>query len=705
MTKFKKVISVLATTIMLGGSVLAGAYPTPFVNSDGMADVAIVTGQNAALTDASAAIDLMNDLNELVVPIGPIESDNTTKIFTGDNFLKLERGSDNFNLGDSMSGFYSKIDDDELPTILKSETYSNDNNDEFDYDQEIVLGDNITLSHFQDNDFNNEKPTIGFSFDNGNEILTYTLDFDNAAEAGDNWIAGNDLESTEITILGKEYHILSARGEGDDRTLTLLDSADTKVVAEGETSSIVTGGKTYSVAIEYINEDEVIFDVDGTTTNKLEEGEVFRLDNDNYLSVKDILYNEKETGISKAEISIGSGEIVLENDEEVEINGEKVDNMNFEIDGSDDEVTYSLISKIDVSDNNLNSIGLVWTLDSDAWLSPSNMLVMPGFKSLKISMNDLVFPSEELTSIEDNSEGFVLKTEITDGDIDLPILYVDESTNTIKGIGKDDGEKLVTNSSTSPTLILNESEDSYFVATWISGDDAETSVYRLDNIDSDNKTTLENLAGGSDITIDAVGEYETEGEIKYTLVSADEPNGIVSVKIEPISGGIVYSDRIVTEEGMQMFLPVKGTEGNIHLSQNPTEWVMKFREEDSNENIALGSSFNVSMRVNDDAMHPTSISGITTYETSDDSDKYEGYMVSDLATKIMLDKSGDLNSLEITYAGDESYAEVFISEETAGFVSTDQEAIDNKIIVVKDNEVASHYLKYYNALASISTNY
>ena len=699
MTKFKKIVSVLATALMLGSTVVAGAYPSPFINN-GIGDTAIVTGANAALTDSSAAIDLRNNLNSLVVSTESIQNVSEDLVFTGDNFLKLERGSNNFNLGDSMNDFYSRMDDDELPIILKSETYLNSDNDEFDYDQEIVLGDNLTLEHFQDNDFNNEKPTIGFPLERENILLTYTLDFDTAADAGGAWESGNDLESTKITILGNEYYILTARNSTkDNHKITLLDTADTKIVSENTPLSITTGSKTYSVSIDYINDEEVIFNVDSEFTNKLSDGDVYKLEGDNFLAVKNVLYNSKETGISKAEISIGSGEIVLENGSEVEINGDKVSDIDLDLDGSDEEITYSLVSNLVVDDNKLNKIELIWSMDSDAWLSPMNELVMPGFNSIKISMNELKLDSEELTSIEDNSKGFVVKTEITDGNIDIPILYVNGTT--IKGIGKDDGEKLVTNSTESPTL--NLVEDSYFAATWISGDESETYVYQLDDIEDD-EITLENLAGGKDITIEGIDESETEGEIKYTLVSANESERTASIKLDIASSGSVYADRVVTEEGLMFKLPVYINAANYtnvsltdgQLASNfsaegyvDTTWTMNFTEEDNNNNVADGKSFTVGLKVNSEVMYPTSIGNITTYETSDDSDKHVGYMVSNLATQVLFDKSGDLNSLEIIYSGEESSADVFISETNAGYVSSSIEQVDNKVIVVKDSEIDS----------------
>jgi hypothetical protein len=80
----------------------------------------------------------------------------------------------------------------------------------------------------------------------------------------------------------------------------------------------------------------------------------------------------------------------------------------------------------------------------------------------------------------------------------------------------------------------------------------------------------------------------------------------------------------------------------------------------------------------DDGMEVTTVTGgaaagaagsITSLETEDGSKKYEGYVVSDLATKVLWDKpSSGLNTLDITYAGEESSADVYISE--AGATST-----------------------------------
>jgi len=68
---FKKIVSVLATTVMLGSTVAfaAAAYPEPFVKN-GAADAALVVGANAAATDMAAATDLGASLDAKVTVTG-----------------------------------------------------------------------------------------------------------------------------------------------------------------------------------------------------------------------------------------------------------------------------------------------------------------------------------------------------------------------------------------------------------------------------------------------------------------------------------------------------------------------------------------------------------------------------------------------------------------------------------------------------------
>jgi len=689
---FKKITSVIASTVMLGSTIAfaaAATWPAPFVE-DGTAKGAVVYGATAASTDYSAALDLQTDLNKDVT----VSAGETT--VTGGDFVKLERSSDKFNLNDAMGDFYPNLDEDELSTVLAQGVYSNDANDEFEYDQKITFGSNLNLTHFQDSEFNNDEPIIGFDLTDGAIILNYTLEFTDDAEAGSNlWGAGNDLETTDLTLLGRSYYLLSARNSSGVDKITLLDTANSAIVTQGETSTITTASSSYDVSIEYIDSDEVILNVDGVSTNKLEEGGVYKVADNVYVAVKSILYDQKEAGISKAEISVGSGKILLENGAEVEINNEDVKDMKFDVVGSDDQVKYGLRSTITKSTNDLSKIELEWRLEDDNWIAPGTELTMPGFETIKLSMGDFIMPSPEKTMLNGDSDYVAIDTTITEGAVVIPILYTNSTNSGIEGLGKKTKEKLVTNDTTSPSFNLNETENSYFAVSWISGDDSETYVYQISGIDEqddgDNETSLTNLADGKDLTLKELTDYETNGQVKVTLTAANEDLKTATVLVEPTSGGTVYGDRIVTKKGLQIRLPVDNatltTDGYINISAVPTSWVMNVSEEDKDGNIDSGETATVTIAIDGtDGLEPTDITGVTLYETSDGSDQYVGYAVSDLATKILQDKpTNGLNDVEVYYAGEESYAEVFISEAEASVSG----AAGTGIVVVKDTEVDS----------------
>jgi len=684
---FRKIASVLASTIMLSSTVALAAaanYPAPFVQA-GAADVAVVYGASAAQTDMVAATDIVTSLQSALAAQTASKTTTESSTVSGGDFVKLERKNDKFNLGNNMSDFYSSLDDGELSKVLASGTYMNNNNDEFDYEQSITLSPGLTLTHFVDSELDeDEKPVIGFDLKDGQHILNYTLKFTDEADADGAWTKGNALENTKLIMLGRTYYVVSARNtSATDHKLTLLDTANSAVVKEGETTSIVVGGKSYDVSIEFVSKDEVILVVNGVKTNKLGEGDTFKVEKDLYVSVKDILYSEKESGVSKVDISLGSGKIVLENEKEVEINNEKVST-------NTDSV---LKSYIDVDGNKLKSITLEWILDDDAWIVPGRDLVLPGFETIKLSMGGFKVSNVETIKVEPDGDSIRVTAPIEDGEVKLNLFYLNGSKTGISGLGEKSKHKLVTVSGTSPTVTLNKSEKSYFVATWIStGNDAESYAFEIKSINQksngDNETVLTNLADTTkEVKFTGVGDNTEVGRIKFTLNAANENNGTATIAMSATSGK-VYADRVVTKEGLMFKLPVVnnsdsgiGLDGVIRFRNetnetaydlpNPTFWNMNFTEEDKDGNIAGGKSVVVKIETDgDDGLEPTKLFGVDMLETGDDTDQYEGYVVSDIATRFWQDKpSSGLNKLKVEYPGEESYGEVYISETGAVVVS------------------------------------
>jgi len=674
---FKKISAVTASLIMVGmtaGFAAAAAYPAPFVSSSGVADVAVIYGTGVGATDMIPAKDVQKNL----ATYSTSSSGGTTSSLTGD-FFQIHKSNNEFNLGDEITDFYTTIDSDQLSEVLADGVYKNDKNDDFDYEQKVTLGDGLKLTYFANKNFNDEKPVIGFELDQGNNILNYTLDFKSsgATSSEDDW---GSFEETTIKILGKEYYILSASNESEK--LTLLDSAESGVLTSGE--SITLGGKTISVV--FPGDDKVKLSVDGKATSSLGEGDVEKLDENTYLSVKKILQTSKDNVANAYEVSLGSGKIELIDGKEVKVNGE---------DMSDVEAYEGNILKAYFTgqeSNKLDTITLQWNLDSGkkgrtflAFDTDSKEITMPLFSNLKLSLGNFIKNSEEVTSVEpDGKESLLVDTEVTDGSVSFNILYTN-GTSDFVGAGASDDEKLLTGSGTNPTLVWDDDEHIYFPATWYSGDDYESYLFEVSEIDETEGVTIRSVASGSneEVTIEE-GDSDSIGEIEFTVNSINETAGTVNITLNPSGSNSsdVYADKIITKDGLMMMLPTSVSGNN---------WTMNFTEEDENGNIGQeGANFSITLEVDsDDETTVSDFDGtIARLETSDGSDVFEGYVGSALATKISHNTGGDQDSVEITYHGTEVYGEVFLSESGSGTDSGDSGVVKG-VMIGKDTQVSN----------------
>jgi len=707
---FRKIASVLTSTVMLTSTVgfaAAANYPAPFVKS-GNADVAVVWGSSAQASDLVAVTDITADLQaELASQTATSGGSSSSTSVSGGDFVKLERNQNKFNLGEDTNDFYSTLSDEELSMVLADGVYWNDANEDFDYEQEILMGD-LDLEHFTDSSFNDDKPVLGFNLDSGDHVMNYTLDFTpEAAEGGSSFA---NLENTELEMLGRSFFVSEVETTSNGVKISLLDAANTATLKETESTTVTVGEETYEVSVQTItddNPDEVRLVINGEVTNSLSEGDTAKLKDGSYVGIKDVSYSEKKDSV--VEFSIGTGQIVLENGQEVQVNDDDISEL-------EDENGYSSEIKAFVtnSSTNIEAITLVWNLDDDAWVTEGTDLVMPGFNTIKLSMGDFFTAKQETTSISDSADSVVVSTYNTDGALDLPILYANSGVTAFEGLGKKASERLVTNTTVSSQVVvrLNESEKSYFVATWIDGDDAESYAFQIGGIssaDGKNQTDLNNLAdGGSDVSFSEVGKDKTVGQVKLTLLAANDDQKVARVMIERSgSSGSVYADRLVTKEGLQFRLPVLATTNdsigvgfvNLTGSLNPattTSFVMVFTEENDNDNIASGSNFNITLGIDSgDGTEPTATT-VTTYEIEDDSDIKEGYVVSALATKVTFNNPSDgLADMDVVYHGSEAYADVFVSE-TGAVITSDGETVVSSgtvkrlgSVAVSDAEVAS----------------
>jgi hypothetical protein len=660
---FKKISAIAASALMTGmtmGVAAAANYPAPFV-SGGTANVAIVYGTGAGVS----SLDLVQAGN-IQESLGEFVTGGSVVVEGGESFA-LEKTSNQFNLGDALNGSYSSLDDGEMD-FLADGTYDDGDVDE-DYTQTITPSSK-TLVLFADNDYNDEEPTLGFHWTNGENILDYDIEFDDA-------IPFTDLEDTEMPLMGNEYYVLDV-DFSTNNTITLLDSAEKVILSEGET--VTVGDKT--VSVEYIESGEVKFNVDGEVTDKLADHEFEELSDGSYIVANEIMYASKEAGISKVEFSIGAGKIELLNGDEIEVNDEDVDGMvvTFTKDGA----------------TGLTNLNFAWASDDDSFLTEENALVMPVFETISLVFGGMDFPDDpEAISLE-SGETMTLSM----GNYDLPVFWFDTDDVTGAGYLGEEDNPIITNTQNLGATLTNASgnlynattlahgglyltEEQRFLVTSLDTDlsDIDTLYYEVNTIDYEDDellVELNDLLGTRDITFDDTDDTPTEGDVTLAIQQVNDTH--VYLNFSASSGTISYNT-VVSDKGLEVTLPAKyyGQSNNF-----ATGVTLTFSEADHDDDIGEGMQFTATVKNTTNEKLHVSADNVTLEEYADD--KYFGYVVSDLATKVTSDETGDEYDWDLEYYGAEVTADVMVVA-GASDISGGENTLGN--VLVKDTEVSS----------------
>jgi hypothetical protein len=713
---FKKISAIATSALMIGmsaGVAAAASYPAPFV-SGGVADVAIVygTGEGVSALDQTSATNIQTNLKAGVTSTG-----GTTTAPTGESVL-LEKSSDHLNLGNTWGVFTGSIDHSNLPTLLAKGTYTAEDSDGFKYEQRITLG-TPSLNHTRDSDYESMKgldsntPFVGFHIKSSTFILNYTLDFTTSAES--DIVSGEleDFEGSTIPLFGKTYYVSDAKNGTSNTylgTLTLLDTASTTTIQEGETKTVTAGGKDYTVSISTLTTTQVKFTVNGETTNELSEGGSYNLGGGVYLGVKDIFQRDVTGVVGSVEFSIGSGKLEIASGSEIELNDVSVDGVK------------GYVYRELASTAKIDKIVIEWIPDDEVFLTPNSELKMPGFGGIKFSMTDLVRPKEEKVIVSSDSENIKLTVPIKDGDASFDILYLSSggrSTGNITGIGTDANNRLATSPTNQLTFYEKDSsdadQDEYFIASYNVSNQAESyllraKVYQADGSHSLNYTNIENVVTGESCTDKTTSSNTcTFGLVTLTIAGVNYTSaGIQSVSLT--GGANVNFHTVYTKGGLKIFLPFEAANtttasgGANFTNEVPTlipghgadSWYLVMDGEDKDDAIAGGTIFNMTINNAGTAgsynLEVSQVNhGDTTgrQEIGSGTQDYERYVVDDVAPRVMhYTKSDSSDYAEVYYPTEDSetYAKVYITEESA---STTETAITSGVVVVMDSEVGS----------------
>jgi hypothetical protein len=681
-----KRIVALGTGATMVGATLLGAmaaadlsdYPAPFV-ADGAFNALLVVGAAAKTEDVLGAIDIATSLQYSTTVTKPLPGSGTTISVSGEG-VKIETDSNQVTIGEALRTVKTRLDDEELPALLKKGTYVNDGDDEsteYEYSQELEFGptDNATVTWVKDDDLDEEDPHLVLlspkaSGSDTDWFLKYTLDF--SKDANSDWYTGTtcgsanelcDFEETQVEILGVEYDVTKAEWDGTTITWEMMGGVSLNTMYEGETKTFTVNGVDYEVTVDIISDtgsssESVILTINGESTKELFKDQTQSVAGIE-VGIKQVMGNEAgeaNAGKDLVQFYLGAQKVVFTDaatgssntwDSNVKVGGTDVDELYVDF--------YTSGGSGNGVDLKIQKIELTWRPEDNLFVAEGTPVTFPGLGSFEVLYEGLTSSGEEeVVVIEQNGEDVMqITAPLQAGSTTFDFLYRGATTNYTE-FGSDDKDLHVTGTPTlqdGDWMILSDSTE------------RETHVVELDNVDSRNVTRLKDLADGSKYEATCTSTCTINvGDVQAVFSSVDNDAGTATV-----GSGSDISNLVYTKEGLTINLGTEPTNAASHT--------VTIREEDENSVLNGGNQFQVTCGTagSDYKVSVTTITDVDAFETAViESNAYQEYGTSDdlgyysqFGTRVVHDTGGDQDKVTIYYPGEEAHANVFVNSETA----------------------------------------
>jgi hypothetical protein len=431
---FKKIATVLGSTLMLGSTVALAAaanYPAPFVNG-GAANVAVVVGANAPADILAAA----NIQANLASALSPTASSSTGASVSGGDSIDLATSSTNLYYNSSLNAGKSTITKNEMPTLLADSSVTDDSGTEYSYTQSVKVGDSLVDYSTSGSDFDDPALIIAGGSSAADPLYNYTITFNKALNITNSNVQGNDIE-----ILGQKYTIGSqSDGSASPASLYLFGSGQSVTLNEGDEQTVTINGKDYDVKLVGIDSNGAAsLTVNGGSIKQISDGSSSNLNGLN-IYVKNSFYSAKTSSTNYATLNLGTNQLLLQNGQAVEV-------------GTDNTPIQNTLVTFGLSGDALSSLTVSVAMQDSTkdYIKAGESFTDPVFGGLKLSFAD-VNPALDSTSREsvvvdtDNSRNVRVKftSDVAGTEKQISFLHdQDNSDSTTAPILADSGNKTI----------------------------------------------------------------------------------------------------------------------------------------------------------------------------------------------------------------------------------------------------------------------
>ncbi len=683
----KRIVALGTGATMVGATILGAMaqadytladYPQPFIE-DGSFNGLIVVGAEAKTEDVLGSIDIATSLQYSATVKKAVPGTGTTIDVEGEG-VKIETDSNEVAIGDSLQSIKSDLDEQDLPNLLAEGVFVNDGDDEsteYDYEQQLEFGpgDDASVTYLKDRDYVDEDNPYLMLYSpegSGNYFMKYTLDFTKNAESDISASSSGcgtqyelcDFEDTKIEMLGTEYDVTKAEYNGGVLTWEMMGGVTLNSMYEGETKTFTVSGVDYEVTVDIISDtgsdESVILTVNGESTKELFKDQTATVAGIE-LGIKQVMGNEAgEAGAGRdlVQFYLGAEKVVLTDDDvaadwtsdctEVTVGGDTVDNLCVDWTASESSSVLTV-----------QKMELIWFPENNIFETEEVDTVFPGPGEFDVSFEGMTSSGDEETVIFEahGDENIQLTVPIEAGETTFDVLVSNGTTGNMgwAGFGESttagDGVLHVENGTvTAGDYILLSNED-----------ERETRLVLLDDVSTDNVTTLEDYTTGT--------EYEKSCGASACTINV----GDLSVRFDSVDSSGSETAELAANDVSAKIYTKEGLTIDLGSSPSGTTHDFTVTEEDENGALGLGGSFTVEAGFTGDDAHVSDVTDVDAFETAPgasnwyweegDSELYSGY--SKFGTKVLWDQSGDQHSVELVYPGAESHANVFVKAESA----------------------------------------
>ena len=242
MFNFRKIASVLASTVMVGSTVAlaAAAFPAPFVQG-GSASVAEVYGSNpAAAVDLAAIVEINSKLQTELAKQTATAGSSTSASATGGDSVNIASSSQKLYANSALNLARSVITKTEMPALLADGTAYDNSGTAYDYRQQINLG-GTTLTFDKSGESIDPIPYVNIGTTSGN-FFNYTLTLTKILNVSDSTVIGN----AEFNILGQKFTV---GANSDSNTLYLYGSGTPLTITGGEEQKVTVDSNEHTIKL------------------------------------------------------------------------------------------------------------------------------------------------------------------------------------------------------------------------------------------------------------------------------------------------------------------------------------------------------------------------------------------------------------------------------------------------------------------------